>query len=225
MKPLDFLRNTLFLTIPVCIVLSGCTAAQPETDFAPQLGESYSVEAEMSYGDDQTAQLTLTRMGSGLWEAAFADPATLAGVILTFDGNAVSASYKGLEFTVPKSALPAKNMLVLATGALDAIASAGQIPCTQQEDGTWTTAGESEGGSYTMTFTVTGEPAVFDMPSQPLRLVFSDYKLITGSTDGTSSGTETTVSTFASASETSVGKTDTTAASTETDITENEGTS
>lgn len=178
MKRLIFMRNTLFLCLAGAM-LGGCTAPQSASEFAPSMDESFEVQADMEYGDGQTAQLHITRCSTAFWEAAFAEPSTLAGVVLTFDGTVVTASYKGLEFTVPKSALPAKNMLVMVTDALDAAASVEQLPCVEQEDGTWCYAADCDGGAFTLTFTESGEPLVFDLPAQPLKITFSGYNCIT----------------------------------------------
>ena len=175
MKPLYFLRNALIFCVPACFLLNGCAAGNQAAPFTPKLNGAYSAEAELEYGAGQTALLTVTRYDKAQWEAAFSAPAALEGVVLQFDGDAVRASYKGLEFSVPRSALPAKNMLVLATEALDLAAEAAPLPCTEQSDGTWSYSGESEAGSYTVTFTADGTPAALDMPAQPFTIRFSGY--------------------------------------------------
>ena len=63
--------------------------------------------------EDWTAAGTLSRLGDGAWSVAFAEPSTLAGVVLDFSGGEVTASYKGLGFSVPQSAMPAKSVLSL----------------------------------------------------------------------------------------------------------------
>ena len=174
MKRLIFLRNALLFCAPA-IMLGGCAAVSDPAGFTPKNDESYAMDAAMEYGDGQTANLHLTRIGSDVWEASFTEPPTLSGVILAFDSGNVTASYKGLEFTVPKSALPAKNMLAVVTDALDQAAAAEQLICTEQEDGTWCYTAESAGGSFTLTFSESGEPIGFSLPSQPLTVTFSAY--------------------------------------------------
>ena len=174
MKRLIFLRNALLFCLPA-MLLAGCEAASGTDGFTPRRDEAYEMDAAMEYGEGQSAQLHLTRWGEDLWEAEFSEPATLSGVILTFDGDAVTASYKGLEFSVPKSALPAKNMLVLMTDALDQTAAAEQPVCSGKEDGTWCYAAECAGGSFTVTFAESGEPLSFELPAQPLKVTFSAY--------------------------------------------------
>lgn len=197
MRPLNLLRNALFFCVPACICLTSCTPAEQGSAFQPKHDAAYSMQAEMQYGEGQTAQLMLTRYSGDLWEAAFAEPASLAGVVIKFDGNAVSASYKGLEFTVPKSALAAKNMLEYATDALDYAAETDQLSCVMQEDGTWCYTADSDGGSYTVRFAATGEPVGFDMPSQPLCMNFSAYMPIADTAEAAESTACTTITTAA----------------------------
>ncbi len=202
MKP-NVLRNALAVFSSAALLLTGCNAAKQESSFSPQLHSAYSVQAEMTFGDGGTAALTLTRSQAEQWEAAFSDPPALAGVILTFDGNAVSASYKGLAFTVPKSALPAKNMLSVTTEILDAIGALDEIPCAEQNDGTWVGSGESSGGSYTVTFTGSGEPVSLEIPSQPLHIQFSGYSACSdGGTSASGADQTTTDITSAETAET-----------------------
>ena len=174
MKPFVWMRNVLLSALPVCL-LTGCTGATAESDFQPSLDPSFTVTAEMDYSDAQQASFSLTRYSDGVWDATFSEPASLAGVVLTFDGSAVSASYKGLAFTVPKSAMGAKTMLLYVTDVLDTFEGAEAPPCTQAEDGRWSAAGDCEGGSYTVTFSADGTLAGFTLPSQPLTLTFSGY--------------------------------------------------
>lgn len=185
MKPLVLMKNALAFFVPACLLLTGCTVPQAETDFSPHFDESYAADAVLNYGDGQTAEVQITRYADGLWETAFSEPQTLAGVVLTFDGNACSASYKGLAFTVPKTALPAKNMLTALTETLDAAAAAESLPCTQQEDGTWCTEGTCAAGSYTLTFSETGTPAIFEIPAQPLTVTLSGYTVCAESAETT----------------------------------------
>ena len=174
MRPIKFMKNVLVFCASAC-VLTSCAPSGESTAFRPQLDPAFSVEAQLEYGSGQSAALTLTRNGEGVWDAAFSDPPALAGVLLSFDGNAVSASYKGLAFSVPKTALPAKNMLVLTTDILDKTAALESVPCKEQPDGTWAADGETESGSYTISFTADGILSGFSVPSQPLTIRFTGY--------------------------------------------------
>ena len=203
-----FLRNALFC-VPACILLCSCDVrAEPGDSISPKLSGAYEVTAAMDYSDGKSAQFALTRYGAGSWEALFDAPETLSGVMLRLDGNAVTANYKGLAFTVPKSALPAKAMLCLMTDVLDGLDTADPLPCSVQEDGSYALSGDAEGGSYTVTFSDAGELLCFEMPAQPLKVSFSDFAPInvpaetTSQTDTTTETTaETAVTTTAAESE------------------------
>lgn len=199
MKRSFFLRNVLFFA--PALLLAGCAGAETETPFTPAIDAAFSATAKMEYGEGQTALLHLTRCTGNLWEASFEEPPALAGVMLTFDGDQVTASYKGLEFTVPKSALPAKNMLVMVTEAVENAAAAGELPCTEQQDGSWCYAADCTGGAFTLTFSDSGEPLVFDLPAQPLKITFSEYTCIT-TAETTAPDAEAAVTTETAAAET-----------------------
>ena len=95
------------------------------------------------------AEGTVSRFGDGLWEAEFESPGSLSGVKLAFaDGN-VTASYKGLSFSVPRSAIPVKAMLVNLMDAVDSAAREAQLTGTEK-DGVFEISGELESGGYTI---------------------------------------------------------------------------
>lgn len=196
------LRNALFLCASASFLMQGCSMPQEKAPFQPKLAESYESDALLEYGEGQSASLHLTRCGNALWEASFTDPPALAGVILTFDGNQVSASYKGLEFSVPKSALPAKNMLATVTETLDAAQASGTLSCSEQEDGSFLAEGECTGGSYTLTFQADGQPLCFAVPSQPLKLTFSGYTVLKETVETAVSETTVTAAETAAVTET-----------------------
>lgn len=200
MKPFVWMRNVLLCAVPACMLLCGCDSGASASEFTPKTDPTFSVRAEMSYGDDDKAELLLTRYEEDHWDAAFDQPPSLAGVVLTMEGEAVSANYKGLSFTVPKSALPAKAMLLLITDVLEELWDEESLPAVANEDDTWTVSGESEAGSYTVTFLGDGTLAAFSMPNQPLDVVFSGYQAsgVSATTATESSDTtETTASTTA----------------------------
>ncbi len=195
MKPFVCMRNVLLCcTVPITLLMCSCdSGGGTAAEFTPKLDESFSVRAEMTYGDDNTTELLLTRYAEEHWDATFETPSSLAGVVLTMEDEAVSANYKGLAFTVPKSAMPAKAMLLILTDVLEELIDEETLPATTSEDNTWTVSGEAEAGSYTVTFLADGTLAGFSMPNQPLEVVFSDYKAsaVQGSTTATG---ETTTS-------------------------------
>lgn len=206
MKPFECMRNALLCSaVPISLLLCSCDGGNGSTAaLSPKLDACFSVRAEMTYGEDSSAELLLTRYEEDHWDAAFETPPSLAGVVLTIEDEAVGANYKGLSFTVPKSAMPAKAMLLLITDVLEELIDEETLPAAANEDNTWTVSGETEAGGYTVTFLADGTLAGFSMPNQPLSVVFSDYKVSSGqgsttaASDITGSDSTTTTSTAAS---------------------------
>ncbi|MCM1530055.1 MAG: hypothetical protein NC093_08695 [Alistipes sp.] len=121
------------------------------------------------------AEGTVSRFGDGLWEAEFESPGTLSGVKLSFaDGN-VTASYKGLSFSVPRSAIPVKAMLVNLMDAVDSAAREAQLTGTEK-DGVFEITGELEGGGYTLSVDSDGNICSFEMPNNLLKMTFTEVK-------------------------------------------------
>ena len=116
--------------------------------------------------EDWTAAGTLSRLGDGAWSVAFAEPSTLAGVVLDFSGGEVTASYKGLGFSVPQSAMPAKSVLSQMILVVDELAQQEEIT-GKEKDGGVAVEGESEGNPYTLTLTESGELAFRWKTSMP----------------------------------------------------------
>jgi len=190
MKPV-FMKHIpiLFISLTLC----SCAVHAPAEPFKPKLDPAFTVSAHMEYGDASEADLLLSRHSTGAWDADFSAPQSLAGVRLTFDGNAVSASYQGLQFTVPKSAMPAKTLLLAVTEVLDKTAGADTVECTAQEDGTYRSAGTCEAGGYALTFDAAGVVAEMEMPDQPMKIRFTEYR-VTGDAAVTDITAETSVS-------------------------------
>lgn len=119
------------------------------------------------------AEGTISRFGDGLWDAEFQSPGTLSGVKLSFaDGN-VTASYKGLSFSVPRSAIPVKAMLLNLMDAVDSAARESQLTGTEK-DGVFEITGELDGGGYTLSVDESGNICGFEMPNNLLKITFSE---------------------------------------------------
>ena len=67
------------------ICCTGCAKTGGEATAAQKLGGSFTTEMTMTM-EDWTAAGTLSRLGDGAWSVSFAEPATLAGVVLDFSG-------------------------------------------------------------------------------------------------------------------------------------------
>lgn len=126
--------------------------------------------------DKLTAEGTVTRLGDGEWTAEFDSPNTLSGVKLTFSEGSVTADYKGLSFSVPKSALPVKGMLCNLIEAVDTNARSGELSGRENE-GLFEISGSLEGGDYTLSLDSSGNIARFDMPNNLLHISFTDVQV------------------------------------------------
>ncbi len=136
------------------------------------------------------AEGTISRFGDGMWEAEFQSPGTLSGVKLSFaDGN-VTASYKGLSFSVPRSAVPVKAMLVNLIDAVDSAARESQLTGSEK-DGIFEITGELEGGGYTLSVDESGNICSFEMPNNLLKMTFTEVKISAApKTEATESASE-----------------------------------
>ena len=188
--------TALFCSLALLLGASGCS--RPTTEISPpKLNTCFTCTAKIECGElDSSAEIT--RLGSGAWEALFSEPSTLAGVKLSFFDDTVSASYKGLDFSVPKSAMPVESMLGSFIDVVDKLATSTETLKATNRDGLLEIEGDSEFGTYTMSFDANGElPVSFEMPSLPLKIKFDCF-----SHDVTSPESETTTEAVTSTSET-----------------------
>ena len=126
--------------------------------------------------DKLNAEGTVTRLGDGEWTAEFDSPNTLSGVKLTFSSGSVTADYKGLTFSVPKSALPVKAMLGNLIEAVDTNARESELS-GRENDGRFEISGSLDGGDYTLILDNSGNIAAFDMPNNLLHISFTDVQV------------------------------------------------
>lgn len=145
-----------------------------EASASQKLGGSFTAEMIMEM-EDLTASGTISRIGEGQWSVAFAEPASLAGVVLDFSGDTVSASYQGLGFSVPQSAMPAKSVLVSLIQAVDTLAKEEKITGTEKEGEIYITE-ELDGSPYTLSLTKSGDLAGFSVENMDASLTFSAFQ-------------------------------------------------
>lgn len=164
------------LVLASCMVVTGCTkpGGGGEASAAQKLGGSFTTEMTMTI-DDLAATGTLSRLGEGTWSASFAEPATLAGVVLDFSGGEVTASYKGLAFSVPQTAMPAKSVLSNFIIVIDMLAKQEEIT-GEEDDGYVAVEGELDGNPYTLKLTESGDLASFEMDSFDAVLEFEQFQ-------------------------------------------------
>ncbi len=177
----------------VSFLLTSCSApsVSGKTSCENGLNKAFSTKVELTL-DRLSAEGELKRFGDGEWKINFSEPNTLSGVELSFSEGNVTASYKGLSFSVPKSAVPVKSMLVNLIEATDKNADADELSGTEN-DGLVEISGSLEGGDYKLIVDKEGNLNAFEMPNNSLKMSFSDVREISVATsDETSVCEETT---------------------------------
>ena len=157
--------------------MTGCSSPMKATEKCPNnLNSAFS--AKMSFTLDKlNAEGTIKRLADGEWETEFDSPNTLSGVCLKFSSGNVTASYKGLAFSVPRSALPAKAMLLNLIDAVDSNARSEELKGTVNED-MLELSGALDSGEYTITVNDGGYISSFSMPNNLLKIAFSDMEVL-----------------------------------------------
>ncbi len=186
----------LCFIISIVTVLGLCACgSKGDAKCTPDLNKSFCLNAEIDY-DGQISEAKFQRNGNADWEVEFMSPNTLSGVILSFKDNNVKASYKGLSFSVPKSALPLKSIIASFIEITDTIAEQTEIVGNEKKD-MIVMEGDAELGKYEMSFDKKGCLTAFSMPNLNLTIKF------TPCTDSIINTTEPTTETQTESSESS----------------------
>lgn len=180
----------IFAVLGMCttfLSMAGCAVAQTPGNVDNRMDGAFTADVIMNTSESETKG-TLTRYGNEAWSVTFTEPAALSGVQLDFIDDDVTASYKGLEFSVPQSAQAVKTMLSELMDIVDDMAQNPQIQ-GKSDDSQIVLEGEIDEGSYTLTYTADGTPLQFSLPSYGVTIDFENFAE-TGSTPETSaSGT------------------------------------
>lgn len=194
------------VSIAACSVTGKNDASKPNG-----LDTGFSADVSVQL-DDLNASGNIKRIESGNWEIEFNSPNTLSGVKLAFNDGNVSASYKGLNFSVPQTALPVKAMMLNLISAVDDLAANEKLT-GKEEDGMLKIDGTLDGGDYTLVTDNNGNLTSFEMPNNKLNMKFSGLVPIDLHENSTES-TDTGITTLSSGSVSSENETETTASTT-----------
>ncbi len=182
----------IFAAMGVAAVLcfaGGCTMEQGSGQVPNRMNGGFTTQVTMQTADREV-QGMLTRYGMQAWRVVFTEPPALDGVQLDFVDNEVTASYKGLSFSVPQSAQAVKTMLQELMEIVDGMAAEAELTGTQEAEQI-VQEGEIEEGTYTLLFDKEGVPVRFELPCYGLTLTFDSFTA-DGSTE-TAEPSETTV--------------------------------
>lgn len=156
---------------------AGCQSPAAETNTAQNgLDTAFQTEAQITL-DQMKASGTLCRFGEGMWEIEFDSPNSLSGVKLEFTDGTSTASYKGLSFSVPQSALPVKSMMTNLITAADELARNEELS-GENDNGSIKINGSLEGGEYILTTDKSGNLKRFEMPNMKLVMEFGEISQI-----------------------------------------------
>lgn len=165
---------TAIALISCLAVLPACGSSSTPATAQQKLSESFSVNLTMEM-EDFTAEGTLTRYEEGMWSMYFDTPSEVAGVQLDFSGEDVTASYKGLSFSVPQAALPARQLLLQCIQVLDEIAQNPDINGTKKDDRI-VLEGELETGDYILSLNTDGTLSDFRMDNMGTSITFHEFQ-------------------------------------------------
>ena len=166
---------TFVLTFVTVLCMTSCAVpVGSKTSRKNGLSSPFSAAVSITL-DRLEAEGSIKRFGEGVWEIEFSEPNTLSGVKLEFSEGSVVASYKGLTFSVPQSAVPVKAMMLNLMKAVDENAKAEEL--SGKEDGDMLKIeGTLDGGDYTLTVDKDGLLSGFDMPNNKLTMRFTEMK-------------------------------------------------
>lgn len=167
---------TFVLTFAVMVCFTACALPVGGKSSSRKNGLADAFSASVSITLDRLeAEGDIKRYGEGIWEIEFSSPNTLSGVKLEFSEGSVIASYKGLNFSVPQSAVPVKAMMLNLIKAVDEKSKDEEL--NGKEDGDMLRIdGRLDGGDYTLTVDKDGLLSGFDMPNNKLTMRFTEMK-------------------------------------------------
>ena len=175
------------------VIMTSCSAPG-KNSMESQNGLNSSFKANVAITlDEMNSDGTVSRYGTGMWDVEFASPNTISGVTLSFTDGNVEASYKGLSFSVPQSAMPIKSRMSNLITAADELAKSEKLE-GNEKDGNIEISGKLDGGDYILTVDKSGNILKFEMPNNKLSMNFSDIAPITGKESDTPEETTETAS-------------------------------
>lgn len=168
------MKRIFALVCLTSVLLTGCSMPQGSSGTVTnRMTGSFCAEVTVTTAENETKG-TLTRFGTDAWRVEFSEPAALSGVQLDFLDEEVTASYKGLEFSVPQSAQALKTELSELMDVVDTMSQTAELQGSAK-DGNVSCDGELEVGGYTLVLTGEGVPVSFSLPAYGLVIMFDSF--------------------------------------------------
>lgn len=151
------------IVLCLVLVLTACS-----TSTVSPVTSGFRCQVSITY-DDLSAQATLERSEQGVTVLSFLSPRELDGFALSYDGQAVTVSYRGIELPLGDQVLPTSAVRVID----DALA------CCTVAESTVEFNGECDGGRFTVTFDPqSGFPTELYIESLDLRVFFTEWETL-----------------------------------------------
>ncbi len=163
-------RLILWCGLCVCL-LGGCRASQPT---ALPVTCGFTCNTAIQY-KEMAITGALSRSSAGSLELALSSPPSLEGMVLSWNGEGVSASLYGMTVDVDPSTLPMDGLGSVLTRTLDSV---GRTPEEGKlTDKGWEWQGRVDGQSVTLISDPSdGTPRSLELPQIPLKVTFSNFK-------------------------------------------------
>ncbi len=165
--------SSIAIALSFFVLASACGKTGTGKADTSLLQKPFSTGFTMETGE-LTAEGTLTHITDDIWNVSFSSPDTVAGVVLDFYDDEVKASYKGLEFSVPQAAMPAKALLMRFMDAAEELDDEEEITCTRKDDMT-EIEGELDGEPYILYLNRDGSPKEFLVNNMGGSMEFKDF--------------------------------------------------
>lgn len=164
------MRRVLGMIGILLVLLTACH----RKSIAEPRGDGFSCTFDAVY-QEMRIRGTLTRKTAGTLTLSFKEPATLNGLTATWNGESITFSLHGLNFSVDPSTVPESALGQELLSALDAVARGeGQ---RRAEDGTAVLTGNGMNGDFVLQYDAeTGWPQSLSVPALPLEITFSDIQ-------------------------------------------------
>ncbi len=157
----------------VAVLLLSATGCRQSAGASDPIGSGFSCRIQAQYKELDVAGV-LERQNAGMLRLTFSAPETLEGLCAVWDGESVTLSFEGLEFSVDPDSVPESALGEEIVAVLDAaIRGEGD---RREEDGQLIISGTGANGRYELICdAATGEPLSLSVPSLPLAVTFSEF--------------------------------------------------
>lgn len=187
------MKKLITFTMAILMVLCVVSCSVPlKSSTSRKNGLDCAFQADATITLDRLqAEGIVRRFGTGAWEVEFSAPNTLSGVKLEFSEGNTEASYKGLSFSVPQSAVPVKSMMLNLIKAVDDNAKLDELK-GEEKDNTLEVSGKLDGGEYVLIVDKDGKLAGFEMDNNKLKMTFTNLMPIEAAAEETTAEETTT---------------------------------